>query len=186
MAGTGAVEEDGGTAANTAAASYTDNNDSGAAPPTSLAEQLRLAERGVAVHDISGDESEDETLLDEKDDEVEGGGGDTTALADDASAALLETETDQEGLVLTGGDWFKTIKNAAEKSIETEKELAERMKKAKISQMSQATLENEVFEGNPPPPRPADAGPSVLQKNSKKRKIPLPVPPPAPPWLKKK
>ena len=76
MAGTGAVEEDGGTAAaagtaaNTAAASYTDNNDSGAAPPTSLAEQLRLAEQGVAVHDISGDESEDETLLDEKDDEV--------------------------------------------------------------------------------------------------------------------
>jgi hypothetical protein len=75
MAGTGAVEEDGGTAANTAAASYTDNNDSGAAPPTSLAEQLRLAERGVAVHDISGDESEDETLLDEKDDEVEVGDG---------------------------------------------------------------------------------------------------------------
>jgi hypothetical protein len=186
MAGTGAVEEDGGTAANTAAASYTDNNDSGAAPPTSLAEQLRLAERGVAVHDISGDESEDETLLDEKDDEVEGGGGDTTALADDASAALLETITDQEGLVLTGGDWFKTIKKTAENNVETEKELAERMKKAKISQMSQATLENEVFEGNPPSPRPADAGPSVLQKNSKKSKIPLPVPPPAPPWLKKK
>ena len=83
------------------------------------------------MHDISGDESEDETLLDEKDDEVEGGGGDTPALADDASAALLATITEQEGLVLTGGDWFKTIKNAAEKSIETEKELAERMKKAK-------------------------------------------------------
>jgi hypothetical protein len=60
------------------------------------------------------------------------------------------------------------------------------MKKAKISQMSQATLENKVFEGNPPSPHPADAGPSVLQKNSKKSKIPLPVPPPAPPWLKKK
>jgi hypothetical protein len=74
MADTGAVEEDGG---NTANINNTDN-DSGAAPPTSLAEQLRLAERGVTVHDISGDESEDETLLDEtlldeKDGEVEGG-----------------------------------------------------------------------------------------------------------------
>jgi hypothetical protein len=39
MAGTGAVEEDGGSAANTAAATgYADGNDSGAAPPTSLAE----------------------------------------------------------------------------------------------------------------------------------------------------
>jgi hypothetical protein len=147
-----------------------------------LAEQLRLAERGVTVHDISGDE----TLLDEKDDEVEGGGGDTPACTDDASAALLDTANDQEGLVLTGGDWFKTIKKAAENNVETEKELAERMKKAKISQMSQATLENEVFEGNPPSPRPADASPSMLQKNSKKSKIPLPVPPPAPPLAQKK
>ncbi len=166
MADTGGVEENGGVAG-IAAAADTDNtfNDSGVAPPTSLVEQLRLAERGVAVHNISGDESEDETLLDEKDNEVEGGGGDTPACADDASAALLDTITDQEGLVLTGGDWFKTIKKAAENNVETEKELAERMKKAKISQMSQATLENEVFEGNPPSPRPADAGPSVLQKN---------------------
>jgi hypothetical protein len=60
------------------------------------------------------------------------------------------------------------------------------MKKAKISQMSQATLEDEVFEGNPPTPRPSDAGLSVLQKNSKKSKIPLPVPPPAPPLAQKK
>jgi hypothetical protein len=52
--------------------------------------------------------------------------------------------------------------------------------------MSQATLENEVFEGNPPSPRPADAGPSVLQKNAIKNKIPLPVPPPAPPLAQKK
>ncbi len=123
----------------------------------------------MTVHDISGDESEDETLLDEKDDEVEGGGGDTAASAGDASAALLATITEQEGLILTGGDWFKAIKNAAENDVETEKELAERMKKAKISQMSQATLENEVFEGNPPTPRPADAGPAMLQKNSKKK-----------------
>jgi hypothetical protein len=98
----------------------------------------------------------------------------------------LQFFTDQEGLVLTGGDWFKTIKNAAENNIETEKELAERMKKAKISQKSQATLENEVFEGNPPTPRPADAGPLVLQKIAKISKIPLPVPPPAPPPGSKK
>jgi hypothetical protein len=98
MADTGAVEEDGGVAGIAADTDNTDN-DNGVAPPTSLAEQLRLAERGVAVHDISGDESEDETLLDEKDDEVE---GDTSACADDASAALLDTTTDQEGLVLTG------------------------------------------------------------------------------------
>ena len=165
MAGTGAVEEDGESGAATAdtidAAGGT-----GAAPPTALAEQLRLAERGVTVHDISGDESEDEALLDEKDDEVEGGAGDHAAAAEDASAALLDTTTEQEGLVLTGGDWFKTIKNAAANSVETEKELAERMKKAKISQMSQAALENEVFEGNPPTPRPADAGPSMLKKNN--------------------
>ena len=186
MAGTGAVEEDGG---NNAVSADTNDaaGDTGAAPPTSLAEQLRLAERGVAVHDISGDESEDETLLDEKDDEVEGGGGDHAAAAEDASAALLDTITEQEGLVLTGGDWFKTIKKAAANNVETEKELAERMKKAKISQMSQATIENEVFEGNPPTPRPADAGPAMLQKNnSKKSKDPLPVPPPAPPWSTKK
>jgi hypothetical protein len=182
MADTGAVEEEGGNTADTNNAA----GDTTAAPPTSLAEQLRLAERGVTVHDISGDESEDETLLDEKDDEVEGGGGDAPASTEDASAAaLLDTTTDQEGLVLTGGDWFKTIKNAVENNIETEKELAERMKKAKISQKSQAALENEVFEGNPPTPRPADAGPPVLQKNSKISKIPLPVPPPAPPGSKK-
>ena len=116
MAGTGAVEESSGVAGSTA---DTDdiNNDNGTAPPTSLAEQLRLAERGVAVHDISGDESEDETLLDEKDDEVEGGGGDTPACTDDASAALLDTANDQEGLVLTGGDWFKTIKKMPRKIV---------------------------------------------------------------------
>jgi hypothetical protein len=102
MAGTGAVEEDGGS---TAVSADTNNTagDTEATPPTSLAEQLRLAERGVTVHDISGDESEDETLLDEKDDEVEGGGGDHAATAEDASAALLATITEQEGLVLTGG-----------------------------------------------------------------------------------
>ena len=105
MAGTGAVEEDGVSADTNDAA-----GDTGAAPPTSLAEQLQLAERVLTVHDISGDESEDQTLLDEKDDEVEGGGGDTPASAEDASAALLATITDQEGLVLTGGIGIKQSK----------------------------------------------------------------------------
>ncbi len=76
MTDTGAVEENSGVTGSTADTVDT-SNDNGSAPPTSLAEQLRLAERGVTVHDISGDETEDETLLDEKDDEVEGGGGDT-------------------------------------------------------------------------------------------------------------
>jgi hypothetical protein len=119
MAATGAVEEEGGNTADT-----NDGDTTAAAPPTSLAEQLRLAERGVTVHDISGDESEDEALLDEKDDEVDGGGGDAPAATEDATAAaLLDTTTDQEGLVLTGGDWFKTIKNAAETILKRKRSL---------------------------------------------------------------
>ncbi len=83
--------------------------------------------------------------------------------------------------------FYKTIKNAAENNVETEKELAERMKKAKISQMSQATLENEVFEGNPPTPRPADVGPAMLhKKNSKKARIRCRYPLPPPPLVNKK
>jgi hypothetical protein len=184
MAGTG--EESSGV---TGIAADTDvtNNDNGIAPPTSLAEQLCLAERGVAVHDISGDETEDETLLDEKDDEVEGGGGDTSACADEASAALLDPANDQEGLVLTRGNWFKTIKKAAEHNVETEKELAERMKKAKISQMSQATLENEVFEGNPPSfPPPCRCEPVYAAKKFKKKaRFHCRYRPPPPPDSKK-
>ncbi len=172
MTNTGEAEEEGG---NTAGSSNSDNtadtivtSDTGMAPPTSLAEQLRLAERGVAIHNISGEESEDETLLNKENEEVEEGRGDTGASSDDASAALLATITDQEGLVLTGGDWFKTIKNAAANNDETERELAERMKKAKISKMSQATLENEVFEGNPPTPALPMRAPVCCKKIAKK------------------
>jgi hypothetical protein len=187
MAVTGAVEESSGVAGIAADTVDTNdtNNDNGTAPPTSLAEQLRLAERGVAVHDISGDETEDETLLDEKDDEVEGG-IDTPACANDASAALLDPANDQEGLVLTGGDWFKTIKKAAENNVETKKELAERMKKAKISQMSQATLENKVFEGNPPSPALPTRARLCCKKIQKKARFHCPYRPLPPPWLKKK
>jgi hypothetical protein len=175
------VEEEGGNSANSNNINDTAGTaDTGAAPPTSLAEQLRLAERGVAIHNISGDETEDKTLLDKEDDELEEGSGDTGASSEAASAALLATITYQEGLVLTGGDWFKTIKNAAENNVKTDRELAE------ILQMSQATLKNEVFEGNPPTPSPANAGPGLLQKKSQKKQVPLPEPPlPAPLWLQK-
>jgi hypothetical protein len=187
MAGTGAVEEDGG---NNAVSADTNDaaGDTGAAPPTSLAEQLRLAERGVTVHDISGYESEDETLLDEKDDEVEGGGGDAPASTEDATAAaLLDTTTDQEGLVLTGGDWFKTIKNAAANNVETEKELAERMKKAKISQMSQATLEMKFSKATLlPPALPMRARLCCKKIIPKKARIRCRYPLPPPPLVNKK
>jgi hypothetical protein len=61
---------------------------------------------------------------------------------------------------------------SAKNNKETEKELAARMKKAKISQTS---LENEVFEREPSNQSSADAGPGLLQYNSKKT-LPLRLP----------
>jgi hypothetical protein len=81
-----------------------------------------------------------------------------------AATAVLDApddDNDQEGLALTGGDWFNTIKNAVINNKEAEKELAARMKKAKISQTS---LENEVFEGEHSNRSSADASPGLLQK----------------------
>ncbi len=77
-----------------------------------------------------------------------------------AKAVLDDPSYDQEGLVLTGGDWFSTIKKAALESKLTEKELAARMKKAKISQSS---LENEVFVRTPSCHSSADTSPGTLQ-----------------------
>jgi hypothetical protein len=77
-----------------------------------------------------------------------------------AKAVLDDPSYDQEGLALTGGDWFSTIKKAALESKLTEKELAARMKKAKISQSS---LENEVFVGTPSCQSSADTSPGTLQ-----------------------
>jgi hypothetical protein len=68
-----------------------------------------------------------------------------------ATPVLDAPDDDQEGLTLTGGDWFNTIKQVAKTNKEAEKELAARMKKAKISQTS---LENEVFEGLQTPWQP--------------------------------
>ncbi len=76
-----------------------------------------------------------------------------------AKAVLDDPSYDQEGLALTGGDWFSTIKIAALESKLTEKELAARMKKAKISQSS---LENEVFLGSPSCHSSADTSPDRL------------------------
>ncbi len=81
----------------------------------------RLLERGVALHEDTDEDNPREMTEEE----------DATA-----KAVLDNTSYDQEGLALTGGDWFSTIKKAALESKLTEKELAARMKKSKISQTS--------------------------------------------------
>ncbi len=120
----------------------------------------RLLERGVALHGVSADE--DEETDDDNPREM------TEEEEATAKAVLDDPSYDQEGLALTGGDWFMTIKKAALESKLTEKELAARMKKAKISQSS---LENEVFMGTPSCHSSADTGPGTLQTH--------PPPPPA-------
>jgi hypothetical protein len=135
----------------------------------------RLLESGAVLHAVSEDEGEGNG----SDEEM--GGRDLTPEEAAAATAVLDgpdDEHDQEGLALTGGDWFNTIKNAVKNNKEAEKELAARMKKAKISQTS---LENEVFEGEPSNQSSADASPGMLQKNSSTLMLP-PHPPPPVPW----
>jgi hypothetical protein len=112
----------------------------------------RLQERGVALHGMSEDEEEDS--------DEEGAQEMTEEEMATAKAVLDDPSYDQEGLALTGGDWFSTIKKAALESKLTEKELTARMKKAKISQSS---LENEVFLGTPSCHSSADTSPGTLQ-----------------------
>jgi hypothetical protein len=112
----------------------------------------RLQERGVALHGLSEDEEEDT--------DEEGAQEMTEEEMASAKAVLDDPSYDQEGLALTGGDWFSTIKKAALESKLTEKELAARMKKAKISQSS---LENEVFLGPPSSHSSADTSSGTLQ-----------------------
>jgi hypothetical protein len=84
-------------------------------------------ERGVALHALSADECEEGGT----DEEIE----ERELTAEDAAAAtavLDEPDYDQEGLVLNGGEWFNTIRQAAKNSKETEKELAARMKKQRF------------------------------------------------------
>jgi hypothetical protein len=111
----------------------------------------RLQERGVALHGMSEDEEEDS--------DEEGAQEMTEEEMATAKAVLDDPSYDQEGLALTGGDWFSTIKKAALEIKLTEKELAARMKKAKISQSS---LENEVFLGTLSCSS-ADTNPATLQ-----------------------
>ncbi len=112
----------------------------------------RVQERGVALHGMSEDE--------EADSDEDGAQEMTEEEMATAKAVLDDPSYDQEGLVLTGGGWLSTIKKAALESKLTEKELAARMKKAKISQSS---LENEVFVGTPSCHSSADTSPGTLQ-----------------------
>ena len=111
----------------------------------------RLQERGVALHGLSEDEEEDT--------DEDGAQEMTEEEMASAKAVLDDPSYDQEGLALSGGDWFSTIKKAALESKLTEKELAARMKKAKISQSS---LENEVFLGPPSSHSSADTSSGTL------------------------
>jgi hypothetical protein len=167
LTNTGAAEELAGNGAT--AADATTANDAvssgelrdGAENTENAADPHRLLERGVALHVVSADEDEDtdEDNPREMTEEEEA----------TAKAVLDDPSYDQEGLALTGVDWFSTIKKAALESKLTEKELAARMKKAKISQSS---LENEVFMGPPSCHSSADTGPGTLQ-----------TPPPPTLWL---
>jgi hypothetical protein len=112
----------------------------------------RLQERGVALHGLSEDEEEDT--------DEEGAQEMTEEEMASAKAVLDDPSYNQEGLALTGGDWFSTIKKAALESKLPEKELAARMNKAKISQSS---LENEVFLGPPSSHSSADTSSGTLQ-----------------------
>jgi hypothetical protein len=153
LTNTGAVEEPAGYAGSSATSTAVDGTDAAAAANDTVgsrelrdgagntenaADPHRLLERGVALHGVSADEDKD-TDNDNPREMTEEEEATAKAVLDDPSY-------DQEGLPLTGGDWFSTIKKAAPESKLTEKELAARMKKAKISQSS---LENEVFMGPP-------------------------------------
>jgi hypothetical protein len=141
-------------------AGITDNADAGAdegrcssTEDSHAPDNARLLDRGVELHALSADEGASDDTDEEMDERDL-----TPEEAAAATAALDGNHDDQEGLALTGGDWFNTIKQVAKNNKEAEKELAARMKKAKISQTS---LENEVFEGEPSNHSSADAGPGL-------------------------
>jgi hypothetical protein len=173
--GTGAVEDrTGGDADSAEDLTAADNTDEGCTSSGDgrdgrATDEARLLERGVELHALSADEEEGDDSEEEMD------GRDLTPEEAAAATAVLDAnDDDQEGLVLTGGDWFNTIKQVAKTNKEAEKELAARMKKAKISQTS---LENEVFEGEPSDQSSADAGPGVQRKDPPPFQSPDPPPP---------
>jgi hypothetical protein len=78
----------------------------------------RLLESGAVLHALSADEGEG----DGTDEEM--GERDLTPEEAAAATAVLDApddEHDQEGLALTGGDWFNTIKNAVKNNKEVKK-----------------------------------------------------------------
>jgi hypothetical protein len=150
---------------------YTDSDGGGnSSDEEKAADSARLLESGAVLHALSADEGDGNGSDEEMD------GRDLTPEEAAAATAVLDAPDDdnnQEGLALTGGDWFNTIKNAVINNKEAEKELAARMKKAKISQTS---LENEVFEGEHSNQSSADASPGLLQKNASPPSMPHPPP----------
>jgi hypothetical protein len=166
MTDTGAAENR--TAGTVGEVTDEEGQSSGEDGPANDPDSGRLLERGIKLHALSADE-EDCT-------DAEMDARDLTPEEAAAATAVLDApnENDQEGLALTGGDWFNTIKQVAKNNKEAEKELAARMKKAKISQTS---LENKVFEGEPSDHSSADAGPGLLRNESPPPSShPLPMP----------
>ncbi len=111
----GAKERDGTDEPVTSAEqSEPDETSSGSAQDTTRQPDTeRLHERGVALHGMSEDEEEDT--------DEEGAQEMTEEEMATAKAVLDNPSYDQEGLALTGGDWFSTIKKAAFESKLTEK-----------------------------------------------------------------
>jgi hypothetical protein len=109
LTNTGAVEELAGNAGSSATAADATANDTvssgelrdGAGNTENVADPHRLLERGVALHGVSADEDED-TDDDNPREMMEEEEATAKAVLDDPSY-------DQEGLALTGGDWFSTI-----------------------------------------------------------------------------
>jgi hypothetical protein len=109
LTNTGAAEELAGNGANGATATDAAANDAvssgelrdGAKNTENAADPHRLLERGVALHGVSADEDKDtdEDNPREMTEEEEA----------TAKAVLDDPSYDQEGLALTGGDWFNTI-----------------------------------------------------------------------------
>jgi hypothetical protein len=102
MMDTGAAENQ----ATCAAGDDTDGGGNSSGDEETPPDNTRLLERGVALHALSADEGEEDGTDEEMD------ARDLTP--EEAAAAVLDApDDDQEGLALTGGNWFNTIKQAA-------------------------------------------------------------------------
>jgi hypothetical protein len=121
LTNTGAVEEPAGYAGSSATSTAVDGTDAaaaandtassgelrdGAGNTENAADPHRLLERGVALHGVSADEDEDEDTDDDSRREM------TEEEEATAKAMLDDPSYDQEGLTLTGGDWFVQSKSS--------------------------------------------------------------------------